>query len=460
MFRSWEYLLLELSTCLLPQNLTIARQMQQVAEKCLESNQASQPPENFFSRLKHSRAELALTLLQRLAEHSLLPKDGSQLLQSIWNTVCAEENPFTEAQLPYYRTLLRILFVVLRGSSHNLNSNAAAQETASAGSVAVTQLILSILDRVVAQGFRTLVTLVHEADSPTTPEDVALLTAILQASLSVAGMEQCQNQILNIMASYDVFHVAISLFSWADKLAVNGDPVYGELALLFLLELSALPVLAEQLAADGLLGHVTSANLAGFIRRDNVSPFAESAGAVRCYGIWAKALLPLLLNILGVLGGTIAPEIAFVLNQFPNLLSSSVKRFEAPGLSRTTPSSSVRGGGGGGTGGGPQHCVTLLAVSEAHSLALLVRVLNTLRQNNGGRTVPEVRWDGAALLESVEFWLASRRVLLDRLLPLGAREAEWRGLKAAEGSGCDNRLEEKVVAGLEAVREVLSEEVE
>ena len=420
--------------------------MLQVAEQCLEANQGPQAPETIFIRLTRSRADLSLALLQRLAECSMLPRDISQLLGSIATTIYAVENPFNEDQIPYYRTLLKILFIVLRGANHSANAAPTATPQIPEGSVSVTQLALTILDRVVAQGFRALVSLVHESNSPTTPEDIALITAILQACLALPGMEQCETQILNIMATHDVSHVATSLFSWADKLAEKGDPIYGELALLFLLELSALPGVAEQLACDGLLSRITSANLAGFMRRGTVSPFAENAGPVRCYGIWTKGLLPLMLNFLQALGATIAPELASVLNQFPNLLQSSLDRFEAPGLSRTLAKET------------PQH-VTLIAVSEIHSLAMLTRVLAVLRASNN-RDIPEVRWDSDSLLENVNYWLDSRKVLRERLVALSPRESEWRAMAASADSGCENRLEEKVVAQLLAVRDVLSDESE
>ncbi|KAL2124006.1 hypothetical protein VTJ04DRAFT_371 [Mycothermus thermophilus] len=463
LFHAWEYLLLELSICLLPKNQTIAKQMLQVAEQCLDSNQRPQPPENIFVMLAHSRANLSLTLLQRLADRSLLPRDITQLLSLVTATINGVEQPWSKAQVPYFRTLLKILFVTLRGTKHSSNSPPTSK---SDRPVAVTQLVLTTLDRVVARSLRTLAALVHEPDAATTPEDLALITAILQACLSVPGIEQCQVEILNIMSSHEVLQVATSLFSWADRIADKGDPVYGELALLLLLELSALPALAEQIACDGVLGHLTSANLAGFMRRPNVGPFSDNAGAARCYAIWAKGVLPLLLNVLGALGATVAPEVAFVLNQFPNLLKSSPGRIEAPGLTRTTTKSDVT-----------SHFISLMSISEVHSLALLTRVLAALRANNP-RDIPEVTWDAAAALENVEFWLASRKVLRERLLPMGPRELEWRsqkplgaggaagsagagGAAAAGGAeGCENRLEEKAVLLLEGIREVLAEEGE
>ncbi|KAL8422523.1 hypothetical protein RB596_003004 [Gaeumannomyces avenae] len=434
LFHAWEFLLLELSVCLLPKNKNMAVLMTQVAGQCLSASHSPKGPEQIFISLSKAQANLALTLVQRLADASELSKEAPQLLGTLWTTLNGVDDPFGASQVEHYRTLLKTLYVILRGCRR------------AEASVAVTQNVLGILDRVVGQGFRTLVALIHEPDTTVASDDVALITAILQACLAVPGVDECSTQVLNLMASHDVLHVAMSLFSWSDRLADGGDPVYGELSLLFLLELSAVPAVAEQLALDGLLGHVTSARVANLMRRPNVSPFASAVGAQRCYNIWAKAVLPLMINILGALGATIAPEVAFVLNWFSGLLESSVRRFESPGASRTASRD------------GPRH-ITLLAVSEVHSLALLTRVLDALRLSNN-RDIPEVPWDAASLLEHVEFLLTRPNLLRERLLPLGNREIEWRATKAAGGDGAESRLEEKVVSLLDSVKTILSEDVE
>ena len=413
--------------------------MLQVAEQCLEANQMSQPPEDVFVRLAHSRANLALMILTRLADCSQLPKDISSPLSKVAAAIFVLENPFAPEQISYFRTLLKILFAVLRGSRHSSKLTPTQKDADSP--VAVTQQVLTILDRVVARGFRALVTQVHDADSVTTPEDLALLTAVLQACCSVPGIDQCQVQILNIMLSHDVLQMATSLYSWADKLSDRGDPIYGELVMLFLLELSAIHSIAEQLAIDGFLGHIIRAPLTGFMRRSTVSPLSDNASALRCYGIWAKGLLPLLLNVLCALGATIAPEVAYVLNQFPNLLQASVERFEPPNVSRVGARDAT-------------HFLTLVAATEMHSLALLVHVLAVLRVKHQ-REIPEVAWDAGLVHEYVDFWLASRKIMRERLVALGPREAAWRATPG--GNGCESLLEEKVVGQLEAVRDMLGE---
>ena len=421
--------------------------MLQVAQQCLTANLDNQGPETIFLRIVEARANLSLALVQRLVGSSPSTADLNQLLGTLVDVIGNVEEPFSPQSISYYRTLLKTLYVTLR--AYTLDSTRLTADGKGPGSVTVTQTVLSLLDRVVAKGFKQLVTLIHDPDASVSPEDLSLLTAILQACLAMPSMDQCQTQVLNIMAGHDAMQVATSLFSWADRLARDGDPVYGELSLLFLLELSTLPRLAEQLACDGLLESLTSASLSNALRRANVSPLAEAPAAQRCYGIWARGVLPLLLNLVTALGATVAPEVAYVLNQFPHLLAASIDRLEAPGASRT----------GAADHGGSR--ITLVAVAELHSLALLTRVLAAFRANNA-RDVPAVAWDGAAVLENVEFWLAGRKLLRERLLPLGPREVEWRAMAVGDGADgrAENRLEERVVAQLEAVRDVLSEDLE
>lgn len=436
--------MLELSICL-GNNDIVAKQMLQVAQQCLNANQSTPGSESIFVKVVDSRANLALVLIQRLAKIALPAADVNQLLETVVGTINGVDDPFSSDNIPYYRTLLKALFVTLRAYQNSDNKVASDVEATGESSVKVTQAVLNILDRVVGKGFRALVSLIHDNDSAVVPEDLALLTAIMQACLSLPSMDQSQTQILNMMASHSCVYAATSLFSWADKLADQGDPVYGELSILFLLELSTLPLLAEQMACDGVLNNLLSANLTKYMLKSNISPYAEIPVAQRCYGIWTKGFLPLMLNLLTALGATVAPEIAYVLNQFPHLLRLSIDRFEAPGASRTQTRSTP-------------HYLTLLAASEVHTLALLTRIIAALRVNNN-RDIPEVEWDATALLENVDFWLSTEKLLKERLLPLGARELEWRGMKNSAGGG-DNVLEQKITAQLEAVRDVLNEEVE
>ncbi|GAP90039.2 putative Nup188p-like protein [Rosellinia necatrix] len=453
LYHAWEFLLLELSTCL-PDNGTLKKQSLQVAQQCLEANQDVQSHDQVFERIAESRVNLSLMLVQRVVHSSPSPGDVAQLLNSLWSTVSSYQKPYTSQNISIYRTLLRLLYVTLRALTRSygqtdFNASVRDSQGNSISPVTVSQTVLGILDVVVSKGFRTVVVLIHDSDATISTSDVLLINAILQACLCIPGMDQSQTQILNIMAAHDAIQAAVSLYSWADKLAEKGDPVYGEVALLFLLELSALPLVAEQLACDGLLDRITSASLATYLRRPNVSPFADSVGPQRCYSIWAKGIVPILLNMLSALGATIAPEVAYVLNQFPGLMQSSIDRFDGPGDSQRR-------------GRQDTAFITALSVSEIQCLALITQLLGALRANNA-RDIPAVEWDSAALLENVDWWIDHRKVLRERLVTLGPREAEWKSMPASDADkkrGSESVLETKVVEQLEFVRIVLNEGVE
>jgi nuclear pore complex protein Nup188 len=422
-----------------------------VISECLVSNRRSHLPETVFTRLKQTRADFALTLLQRLLTAKCATQKIRDLLSTVWETIVDLETTFesalTSGDASYSRTLLKMLFLALRvhseGDQATDNMPAPERKLAEQTKISTLSSTLDILDRVVAKGFRDLATALHEHPKAISPDDIALITAILQSCLRVPGIETRHPQIQSLMAHYDATRVATTLFSWSDKLAIDGDPIYGELSVLFLLELSTIPSIAEQLAVEGVLGYVSSSSLTNYLRRNNVSPFAESAGAQRCYSIWARGILPLLLNLLAAVGPSIASEVALFLNQFPNLLKLSSEAFEAPDSSKRMKTNNK------------DSMVTLLAATEVHSLSLILLVLNSFRETQP--QVPQISWDAPTVLENVDFWLGSRPVLRDMILPLTEREVELANKRLQSSTlGCQNKLEEKIVDELMGIREVLN----
>ncbi|QSZ37605.1 hypothetical protein DSL72_008704 [Monilinia vaccinii-corymbosi] len=457
LLNAWKILAVELTS-----NITKESDHQDTlvnaALKCLASNSQSPLTEKVFSRLLQTRADFALVACQRLVEVNPKNSKMKDLFKIIWETIRSLDKSFGLALAtgdgPYYRLLLKILFLALRvhaedNSVGDFNPKVSTRkQQLETESTPDSYMVLDVVERVVAQGMRDLAHVVHENHEQSSPEDIALITGILQACLRIPGIEFHHPQIVTIMANCRTSRVASSLFSWSDKIAINGDPIYGELSVIFLLELSSMPTMAEQLAVDGVLGQISSASITTFLRRGNVSPFTEGAGIQRCYNIWVRGILPLILNLLHSVGASIATEVALFLNQFPHLLAQSVAAFDAPESSRTTSISQ------------PKH-LCLSTASEVHSLALIVYILNGFREQlQGIQVVPEVDWDLGAVGENVEFWLGSRAVLRERIVPMGDKDLEWKGKKIEAGKvgamGCLDQLEERVIAEMMGVRDVIS----
>ncbi|TAQ84635.1 hypothetical protein B7494_g7043 [Chlorociboria aeruginascens] len=406
--------------------------------------------EEIFMNLNHTRAELALVLLQRLIGANVSSEGTKEVLARIWETIRLSGSNFGgSGDATYYRILLKMLYLGLRvhaRSSPDTN-NALSASKRMAESSSITQTVLDILDRVVAQGFRDLAAAAHDNLTDSSPEDIDLITGILQACLRIPSIEFCHPQVVALMVNCGVARDATSLFSWSDdRLAINGDPIYGQLSILFLVELSTIPTMAEQLAVDGVLGHIASANITTYLRRGNISPFADSVGLQRCYNIWVRGILPLLLNLLDSVGISIAAEVAIFLNQFPSLLQQSSEAFDAPEASRTVSRAQTK-------------YISLSVCSEVHSLSLLLFILNGYRETTIGTVeIPEVRWDAASIVENVEFWLGSRALLREKILPMGSRDVELanRKLQSGHESGAITVLEEKAVMEMTGIRDILS----
>jgi len=417
----------------------------------MNANRRSQGSEEVFTRLNQTRADLALVLIQRLIEVKSTVAEMQGLLTIIWETIRQSNITFDEAlnlgDPTYYRSLLKLLFLGLRVHSEaktpaQLQANLKAS-TRLTQSTSIIPTIIDILDRVVARGLRHLTVFIHDKPVESSPEDLALITGILQACLRIPGIEFCYSQIVSMFVSNDSVRTATTLFSWSDTLAINGDPIYGELSALFLVELSTVPAMAEQLAVEGVLGHIAAANITSYLRRGNVSPFADGAGLQRCYNIWVRGILPLLLNLLDSVGASIAIEVSLFLNQFPSLIKQSTEAFDAPETSRTATKSQKK-------------YISLSMCSEVHTLSLILFILNGFRETAPGTEIPEVKWDAPAVLENVEFWIASNVLLRDRILPMGDRDvALFKRKVDPVVADARNKLEEKILLELMGIRDVL-----
>lgn len=448
LLQSWKLLAIELSNVSdkVPrlQELLIA-----VVQKCLEANTTTENPPAVFERLVQVRADFAFALLQRLLRTSVPLKLLKPLFGQVWEAVrsCGVEfeTAFAGPNVDYYRSLLKLLFLSLKP---HLGGNEAPTSTkVKLSRPDISSMLLEVLKRVIALGFRNLAVQLHENATASNPSDFVLLTALFQSILRVHGISLLHNEIVTLLTSSGVVRYATSLFSWADQLAVgtdrnNPDPIYGELSILFLLELSSIPLMAEAMAVDGVLASLSTAKLCQYYQRNNgVGPFDEP---VRLFAIWSKGVLPLALNLLDAVGAPIAAEIASFLNQFAPQLARNAKGLE----SRTVLGRSTRGRGAEPFAG----AVTLGLASETHSLALLSFGLDRAKDLGSAAGVnsadiEDLAWDKDGVKEDIQAWLNGSRALADRIV--ATTEVE-EGLMRNAGTGkkSESQLEEKVLGEL------------
>lgn len=422
---------------------------------CLKANVENQLPEVIFERLAQSRADLAFTLLQRLLEHKSTEVEVKAILPVAWDTVRRHDSDMGSDlngnDADYHRMLLKILYLALQlhildpgsGSPEDLNASTAKGSSARSEIRSSVQIGLEILSVIVAQGFRSLTTILHDTPTLVQPSDFQLITAILRTILQIPTLCRNAAHLFSAFSDSQTARCASTLLSWADQLATNGDPIYGEASILFLLEMSGVPALAESLAVEGVMCQILSTNLIRVLQSRAFGPFDQP---VRMYSIWSRGVLPLLLNLLHAVGAPIASEISATLNQFPNQLTRASNTFTS---SRRTSAKD------------PTGYITLGMASEALTLSLIVTILQTFREAGPSAAVipseiEEVKWDKGQVKEEVEGWLQRRGALSEKIMPSDEKEEGWSKQKPLSGAGGnENRLEERVVEEMQGILGIL-----
>jgi len=453
LLQSWKTLMMQLISSL-SEDLDFQKSTTAVIRGCLQSNLNSNLPEAIFRKMLQSRADLAFALMQRLIEVAAQSVEAQSLLKPAWETVRSHSSDIglalVDQEADYTRTLLKILYLALQ--PHTLVLAAQSTETTaganSNSSWDTTQVVHGILAVVVAQGFRSLTTLLLDNSTRALPADFALIIAILRASLQIPGVERNPEQLVNRFADADTTRYACTLLSWSDRLMIDNDPIYGELSMALLAQLSTLPALAETIAVDGILTQISSASLMQFFRRPGgAGPFSQP---VAMYNIWTRAMLPLALNLLGAVGAPVAADVGAFINQFPQQLARASSSFDIKPTSAPSETGAFY--------------ISFGMATEAHSLALIVNILDSYREAGPSAAVVasdivDLAWDRHQVKEDLEGWMQRRNALRESIAATNETEETWSRQKPVNAqSGAENRLEEKVVGEIMAALALLGDE--
>jgi nuclear pore complex protein Nup188 len=419
----------------------IQKAMALVVQKCLIANTRDLPQEALFDKLQQSRVDFALALLQRLVEVGSRGAEVFSLLGVVWDAIRSRgatyENALIHDDTEYYRSLLNVLFLSLQfhlpGPSR-VSPEALSKKPHLSSDLSV---VLEVVKVIIAQGFKSLTTYLHDQTGKCSPRDFAILTAILRTAFNVKNAQRLYEQIAFHIEDNDTARYAITLFSWSDQLTVDGDPVYGELSMSFLAELSTVPMLAEHLAVEAVLMKLSTCRLSNILQQ--AKGFGPFDPIPRLYTIWNQGVLPLCLYLLYHVNRT-ASEIAAFLNQFEGQLAQAAENFA--GAHSTVPSPH------------PARRICLSMASEAYSLALISLILTKLRDAGpsaglDAQAIQELKWDKTHVKEDIEELLGRRQILRARLIATTESELELaKQTPINTASGAENRLEEKVVSEL------------
>ncbi|KAF2483995.1 nucleoporin subcomplex protein binding to Pom34-domain-containing protein [Neohortaea acidophila] len=421
LLRSWRALATTLCDGV-EQDEALQSELAKTAEACLRMNAEANLEQPGMDKVVETRAELAFVITSKLVGVKSSVAGMKALLPSAWALVRSSPVDYEVATDPqdlvYYRTLLRTLYLAIQPHVYGAPArpSSATQETKiDLLDPTVSACLVQIFAKVIAPGFRALCGNLHNDVGLAEPGDFALLTALVQGILSVPGASAVHPQLAEIVASTSITRGALSLYSWSDRLAeVTGqEPVYGEVAILFLLSLSTIRSVAEQIALEGALLQLSAANVSDYLRKPKgKGPFSEPRSI---FTIWAEGLLPLCLNLLDAVGPPVAADVAAFLNSFPQQLQRANTALENRQPSRQDPFAGV---------------ITLGLISEAHSLCFIARILAAdiargAAEGIDSADVPMLEYDYEKVKEDAAGLLRQKTSLAARVVPVGVREEAW-----------------------------------
>ena len=461
LLRSWRTLAIE-HCALFLQDPELRKPIISAASKCLASNTSPFPQEAIFDKVFQIRADLALSLLQRLNAAKCEDSEAKALLDRTWDAVLSRGTNFDVAlannDLQYWWTLVEILFLALQ--FHCFSDSEKSATKALPLKSTTLSIVLDVLTVVVAQSFRGLTSVLHDeqaAPETVTPKEFGLILGILQTCLRIPSVPRISAEIAEHVISTNVAKSAILLYSWSHVLTPNGgpnsepDPIYGEISLLFLVSLTTIPLLAEEQATSSILSQLSATQVTQLLsgRTRGVSPLdSTSVLSRRLYSIWSTGILQLCLNLLTHVGRAFAAEVAAFLSQFPAQLQDATLSFAS---SAAPPSASNPASG----------AFSLSMANETASIALIAFILDAYRAAGPSAGVdaleiPELpHWDEKGrkeLREDLEYLLERRATLRRRIVPTSPREDEMLRAKPTHGDqGYENKLEQAVVEELQGI---------
>lgn len=467
------------------QNAELSQSLIGVVEACLTANtQIGQLPPGITKLIHSERAEFAFVIMRKLSQRSTLGGYSAlyeEVLKSAWKVIVSERLGFRNAlstgeDIMYHRSLLRILYMALL----------ALQSRKDPVPVQVCYVILDMLGLVVAQGFKDLAQAAQSHPETTNPEDLALLTGILQASLRVKGIDVIYSGLGMHIGDQKTIRAATTLYSWAEQIGGDeygsSDPVYGELAVLLLLELSYVPLLAEQLAVEHVLGLLLTSSLSQTIRNSMTMGLNNSLLYPRLHNIWARGLLPILVNLLNAIGPRIAPEVvqflSFFGQQIEGLVESWQQRGNAislPGVRETStlvgilqilrswgvaiPSPKTKPAQNQFINRSGEDIEMTTSIMSAPGA--VPKDLHSVFNVETGATATDItegiRFDKSVVLEGVEYLLNHRNYLASLVVPTTLEEEEENSIvDQASDKGGVSKLVEKVVNEMDVLRKLLT----
>jgi nuclear pore complex protein Nup188 len=398
-----------------------------VAGTAVETNVSDDLSVPIFRIVIKARMDLAFFILYHVSKASIPVGDVDLLTTTVkvltdpniqFLTFAEDRSGGSDTRL--YKQLLKII---------NLQLDDFAKDDE--GDFHLVQALHSILDVVVIRGMRAVASAMQTNPSAGGVEDVVQITTILRKCLKIEGVTSIYPNLVQQMGDSGCDHAVLSLFSNSLELCISeGDPIFGELSLIYLLEWLNVDIMADHFAASGLFGVLTESSLARAIQEGTIRPTTDP----RVFGIWTKGILSIMLQFLKQLGSRLLPESIVFIELYSRQFDSAFRQWLDSDV-----------------------IVSSSTIEETYQLFLLLDIVGKLAESH--QLQPKIKLPSKRdVIDSLGYLLSHQKYLASRIVVTTAEEQKLM-LQKPQDSSVSNPLLDKVIDELLELKEFLDDSI-
>ncbi len=357
------------------------------------------------ARICTTRAVLVFNLLQSIKNRRRDDHFGS-ILVLCWNSLFTGDPNYTEQIASNDRFYCQVMLRMAYFCFQRLDDIKLSQLPAKTFHPAISGLF----DTMVIKTFSKLINMAKSGKLVSGEMD--LVIALLQQILAINEVDIIMSQFVSIVNQSDCMRACLSLFSWSAKLIVEEEPLYGELALLFLLEISIIPDLAEQMAIHGIIDSFLESKVSEELQQGGVTSMDNPC----LHRIWAKGMLPLVINLFMHLDTRFANQTKTFLKIFWPQIQFALDSWAQPKV------------------------VTLASVQET---AVIITLMTAMEQHPNVN-LEGLTYDKDALVENINYVTLHQKYLASLIIPITNDDKKLQSEKVEASNQLNQTIVEKL----------------
>lgn len=155
-------------------------------------------------------------------------------------------------------------------------------------------------------------------------DDIKLIFQLLEKFLTLNFNSAIELEIAKITIESNVFNSIINLFGISHLIKINDDDIFGDLSLLFILEMAKNKLIAEKFVSKGIFQILNESTISLMIQRGHITPYVNDMRINRLHQLWVERILPIMLTLIGHFKESIMFDICKFVITFKNQIGFTI----------------------------------------------------------------------------------------------------------------------------------------